>query len=151
MQCLSCSEVIDDDSCFCDMCGTRVTVCASCKVPVAGKWCTLCGKPAVQAASLILSLHSAPSPAPAPAQPRPRGASGVGPGSASASGTRRLSDAEPGAMPRLRLRNKNLGIDLDVTDNATIGRTTGAYSTLFGSFDQVSSRHCCFKFDSALG
>ena len=149
MQCPACDELIDDDSCFCDMCGVVLTICASCRVPVAGKCCIKCGKPAVLASSLSHprdSLRARP-----PAQPS--GAANNLPASTEATGTQRLTDVEcPGAaVPKLRLRNKVLNIDLEVTNNADIGRTTGPYSSLFSKFDQVSSRHCLFQFDFAQG
>ena len=151
MQCPACDELIDDDSCFCDMCGVVLTICASCRVPVAGKCCIKCGKPAVLASSLS-HPRDVQRPSDAVSTP-PSGPATTGPASATAAGTRRLVDVEPpgAAVPKLRLRNKVLNIDLEVTNNADIGRTTGPYSSLFSKFDQVSSRHCLFQFDFAQG
>jgi hypothetical protein len=152
MQCLSCSEVIDDDSCYCDMCGTELRICPTCKTPVAGKCCTQCGTPSILAASRSASRDVRGVPDVAPDQLRRT--SGAASTRADVSGgRRRLSDIEPvrGPVPRLRLRNKNLGIDLEIADNSTIGRTTGGYVAIFGSFKEVSSRHCSFSHDPIMG
>lgn len=151
MQCLACDELIDNGSCFCDMCGVALTICASCRVPVAGKCCTKCGKPAVLASSLSPSQDV--QRATDAISTHPSGPSTTGPVSAAAGGTRRLADDKPprAAVPKLRLRNKVLSIDLEVANNADVGRTTGPYSSLFSKFDQVSSRHCSFQYDFSQG
>ena len=151
MQCLACNELIDDGSCFCDMCGMALTICASCRVPVAGKCCTKCGKPAVLASSLSASQDARRAPDAASTQPS--GPATTGPASATAAGTRRLVDVEPpgAAVPKLRLRNKVLNIDFEVANNAHVGRDTGPYSSLFSKFVDVSSRHCSFQYDFAQG
>lgn len=151
MKCLACSEAIDDDCCYCDLCGAAVSICPSCNTPVAGKWCTQCGKPSILAASRSAAVHASSASASAPAQQA--GAPALAPAPAAIAGTRRLTagGSVKGAAPRLRLRNKTLGIDLEIADNSVVGRTTGAYAAIFGSFDQVSGRHCFFKHDPTLG
>ncbi len=151
MQCLACNELIDDGSYFCDMCGVALTVCASCRVPVAGKCCTKCGKPAVLASSLGPAHDAQHAAAAASAQPSTSTGSGLA--SSRANATRLQADVEPSreAVPKLRLRNKNLNIDLDVANNAVIGRTTGPYSSLFSKFCDVSGRHCQLRYDFDQG
>src|SRR5574337_739517 len=151
MQCLACDELIDDGSCYCDMCGVALTICASCRIPVASKRCTKCGGPAVLASSL--SPPRDVQRVPDAVSTRTSGPSTTGPSSLAAGGTRRIVDVKPpgAAVPKLRLRNKVLSIDLEVANNADVGRTTGPYSSLFSKFDQVSSRHCSFQYDLAQG
>ena len=151
MQCLSCHEVIDVDSCYCDMCGTEVRICPQCNNPVSGKRCTQCGNVSVLASSRITNQEPSENPDASPAQQRRDGFDVLA--SIEVSKTLRLPGNAPvkSSIPRLRLRNKNLGIDLVITENSTIGRTTGPYASLFGSFEQVSSRHCGFKHDPAEG
>ncbi|MGQ0700469.1 MAG: FHA domain-containing protein [Panacagrimonas sp.] len=126
-------------------------MCGSCRIPVAGKCCIQCGKPAVLASSFSPSQEVRRPPDGAqipPSAPYRDGAA-----SAKTTGTRRLVNVEPpaAAVPKLRLRNRILSIDLDVANNADVGRTTGPYSSLFGKFDQVSGRHCSFKYDFDKG
>jgi len=49
MQCSSCKEIIDDDSCYCDQCGEQIFVCTVCGRPGKGKRCVLDGKEMIQA------------------------------------------------------------------------------------------------------
>src|SRR2546427_653695 len=109
MQCLSCSEVIDDDSCYCDMCGTELRICPKHNTPVAGKRCTQCGEPWILASSR--SAAQGGRAASDAASAHLGQTSSAAPAPAAISGTRRLSDSESsrGAAPRLRLRNRNLG------------------------------------------
>jgi len=149
--CLPCGESIDDDSFFCDMCGAAVSICAYCREPVAGKWCTRCGKQSV----LGVSLGSGQLPA-TPSQhlpPRPKVVAGASPTGAHASGSPRLPDEEVGGnhTPRLRLRNRNVDIDIDIVDKSTLGRVAGPYSSLLGKFSRISGQHCRFEYDAVRG
>lgn len=150
MQCACCKELVDDDSCYCDMCGEEIRFCARCKKTGKGKVCTSCGTPLI----IIKSQADAAigNGTYAGAQIRlPSG--GKYPEPIVPAGIRRLPDNEPvkSAVPQLRLLNKNINVDLKIDDNSIIGRTTGQYQTTFGSFDQVSSRHCYFNYDPAKG
>lgn len=150
MQCAFCKEIIDDDSFYCDMCGEEIKACPSCKQPGKGKICTVCGTP-------LASLKPQDGP------PDESGTSGtqtpppLGFKSPSSSGTAeniyRLADAETlkPIVPQLRLLNKNINVDLKIDDNSIIGRTTGQYVATFGSFKQISGKHCRFNYDPAKG
>lgn len=73
---------------------------------------------------------------------------------APAGGTIRLDDGPTktsSAPPELRLMNKNLNIDLAIQDESVLGRATGNYVSIFGSYNQVSSRHCSFSFETGRG
>jgi len=49
---------------------------------------------------------------------------------------------------KLRLLNKNLGLDLEVDKNVLIGRTEGDFINAFGKYKQLSGKHLEIKFDS---
>lgn len=151
MQCAFCKEIIDDDSFYCDMCGEEIKVCPSCKKPGKGKVCTSCG-------TALITIKSQAGPSVesgtnAGAQTPPTTGSKAPDPFAYVSSTQRLPDNEPvkSAVPQLRLLNKNLNVDLKIDDDSIIGRTTGQYVATFGSFNQVSGRHCRFNYDLAKG
>lgn len=149
MQCAYCKEAIDDDSNYCDLCGEEVKLCPGCHKTGKGKACTSCGTTLVLAKDTSLgasSTSSSSSPA-----------SGMGVASEPSpvvGGTVRLDNgpsASSSATPELRLMNKNLNIDLPIQNNSVLGRATGNYVSTFGSFNQVSSKHCSFSFDTVKG
>lgn len=154
MECMSCKEVIDADSIFCDMCGTELSVCAKCRTPIAGKWCAKCGGPKVLASTLVASGSK-----PQSSSINQGGVvSSVFSQDATASvlhesGTRRVDGAAPipAATPKLRLRNQPLNVDLTFSESTLIGRQFGPMSRTFGGFDQVSSRHCVLELDPVKG
>lgn len=152
MECLACKQDVDGDSAFCDMCGIELSVCAQCRVPIAGKWCSKCGGQRVLASSLYAGAP--------PAKTASVGAPGVaaaGSDTASAApasgGTRRVAGDPPvrAAVSTLRLRNLTLNLDLTLSESTLIGRTTGPLSGSFGRFDQISSKHCLLERDGASG
>ena len=107
MQCASCSESIDDDSYFCDMCGVELTLCPSCDVPITGKWCTRCGAQGVTAATKS-ELRTSSPPATVPQASARQVTATI---------------AMPSARPTLRLRNRTLSLELDIADGAVLGRS----------------------------
>ena len=137
MQCVSCGESIDDDAYYCDMCGREVMLCPSCKVPLSGNWCTRCGTQGVAGSGNQSSHRPDASPVAAAASASiPQAAATIRTGAASS--------------PSLRLRSRTLGLDLDITDGAVLGRTA-AHSGAFAAFRDVSGRHCCFRYDNGVG
>jgi hypothetical protein len=168
MQCTQCKEQIEDDSRFCDQCGTGLKLCPICGVPGKGKCCTKCGATltspgsAPHARQIDSSETLSPKPAeavalaqsPAPvAMPAPTPAYSPNSAANAKGGTLRLAadHAVHTAKPTLRLLNSKLGIDLVIRDSSTLGRTLGDYVSIFARFGEVSSRHCDFRYDPALG
>lgn len=136
MNCAYCKEPIDNDSRYCDQCGQEVKLCPDCRRTGKGKMCTSCGKP------LVLLAQIAPQPAVEKEVPVP----------SDNTGTIRLPVETPTIRnPVLKLINKNLNHDLVIEDNTIIGRNTGPHVSLFASFNQVSGKHCSFKYDPEKG
>ncbi len=151
IQCTFCKEMIDDDSFYCDMCGEEIKSCPVCKKPGKGKVCTSCGTPLITLKSQAgLSVNSETA-ADKIASPIP--SDKVQEPVSSITETYRLTDNErvKPVIPQLRLLNKNISVDLKIDDNSIIGRTTGQYVAIFGSFNQVSGKHCLFNYDAAKG
>lgn len=136
MECAACREFIDDDSCFCDICGKEVLLCPSCNIPVTGKWCTSCGGQGLAAAGKQSSGGSATPTDPGPPASAPQAAPTV--------------RSSPAAQPALRLRSKTLSLELDIPDGAVLGRTA-IHSGAFASFADVSGRHCSFSYHGGAG
>lgn len=134
MQCATCSESIDDDSLFCDMCGAELTLCPSCGVPIGGKWCTRCG-----AQGVVASRNDLRTPSP-PVSTVPQ------------SGTPQVAATIVNRTnrPTLRLRNRTLGLELDIADGAVLGRSA-AHAAAFASFADISGKHCSFRYDGKSG
>jgi predicted RNA-binding Zn-ribbon protein involved in translation (DUF1610 family) len=145
MQCAFCKEGIDDDSKFCDLCGEEVKRCPSCGTIGKAKVCTKCG---TKLATVTTQTDTSPSKddmtpltvlPPSPPSPPPHS-------------TIRISDPPVSAnVLELRLINKTLNLDIRILNSSTVGRSTGEYVSIFGSYSQVSSRHCRFEFERSNG
>lgn len=151
MQCAFCKETIDDNSFYCDMCGEELKACPSCKKPGKGKVCTSCGTPLTTLKSQAEASDGSGK-ASQEEPPPPKDEKAADP-SGSVDSTYRLPEDEPPkpAVPELRLLNKNINADLKIDENTIIGRTTGQFASIFGSYNQVSSKHCRFNYDPAKG
>jgi len=57
----------------------------------------------------------------------------------------------PQTVVQLDLLNKTINADIKIEDGAIIGRTSGAYVSIFGSFNQVSGKHCRFNYNPHMG
>jgi hypothetical protein len=137
MQCVECNEFIDDDSYFCDQCGVEIIFCTECAIPVKTKYCNNCGKEAEPASTQLLdatrvSPHSASE---QNSSPSVLVSTAVSPENIN-------SSIELPEVPKLRLRNINLSLDLIITEECVIGRDSGGMSDVFCQFKRVSGRHC---------
>ncbi len=158
VECASCAAEIDGDSCYCDQCGKEIFLCSICFKPVDGNFCdedagetfsaaVKAGPYAVNSAApgashtpgATMPIPAAPGPAPVPAAtPVTAFTPPSGPMSAPA------PMAAAPAVPKLRLLNPNLNLDLPIEDGLVIGRTTGKYLSHFGQFATVSGQHVAF-------
>lgn len=137
MFCYHCKGEIDDDSLFCDLCGTKIYICPECHIPGKGegKRCGFCGKPLVEAASLSARpIERAPAPVDDLEErliqlfketpfsiPKPS------------------FTPTPKAPTRLVCRSE--GVTLELVDGAVIGRHEGIYSSQLAELKFISSRH----------
>jgi predicted RNA-binding Zn-ribbon protein involved in translation (DUF1610 family) len=153
MICAFCKENIDDDSFYCDMCGEEIKLCPSCHKTGKSKVCTACGRTLVVAKSQaggnhqgLTRVHQSVSQV-ADVEQEPLSTVPT------RTGTYRLPDTvtTPVTIPELRLLNKNINVDLAIQNNTVIGRTTGDYASIFGTYVQVSGKHCRFSYDSLKG
>lgn len=67
MKCPFCKAIIDDDSWYCDQCGTALKFCPECRQPKRGTECAACGADLVSAEAFFTPKSSAkPEPQPEP-------------------------------------------------------------------------------------
>jgi predicted RNA-binding Zn-ribbon protein involved in translation (DUF1610 family) len=145
MQCAFCRESIDDDSKFCDQCGEEVKRCPSCGTIGKARVCTKCGtKLATVTAQTDTSLTTNTGPPLAASPPQ-------APYAAQQSTVRISNPLSSANVPELSLINRTLNIDVRILNGSIVGRTTGEHVSIFGSYSQVSSRHCRFDFECSTG
>lgn len=117
MKCFECKSDIDDDSLFCDQCGTKIYLCPDCRVPGKGegKRCGLCGKKLVAADAL--TSGNSPQDAGQTVQEPPR------------------------AQCPTRLVCRSERITLNLQNGAVLGRLEGPYQRDLGRLEYISARH----------
>lgn len=117
MKCVECKADIDDDSLFCDQCGTKIYLCPHCRVPGKGegKRCGLCGKKLVAAEAL--TSGNSPQDAGQTVQEPPR------------------------AQCPTRLVCRAERITLNLQNGAVLGRLEGPYQRDLGRLEYISARH----------
>lgn len=117
MKCFECKADIDDDSLFCDQCGTKIYLCPDCRVPGKGegKRCGLCGKKLVAAEAL--TSGNSPQDAGQTVQEPPR------------------------AQCPTRLVCRAERITLNLQNGAVLGRLEGPYQRDLGRLEYISARH----------
>ena len=155
-KCPKCNSQIDDDSLYCDQCGTLLYICSAChKIGKGeGKRCGNCGQqlvPATMKHQQILSEPSQPQQPPvqqapvqqAPVQQMPQRPQatitnrqvGFGP-----QGTI-LPSAENSIAP-ISLKSTDYSITLQLVDEALIGRDySSPYAQLLHGFSSMSRKH----------
>lgn len=115
MKCHNCKSSIDDDSWFCDQCGTKIYLCPECHTPGKGegKRCGMCGSKLAPAEELAQAKDSAPQQS---QQPR-----------------------KPVVATKLVCRQEN--IILELQNGAVLGRLDGPYQAMLSRLEFVSARH----------
>ncbi len=135
MQCPFCKSNIDNDSLYCDQCGKEILICPKCNKPGKGKVCVIDGTTLVtgknKVAGIATGLGVSVVVSSVPAQ-------NLGP-------TPVLDKGE------LHLINKNLGLDIKIEKDVSIGRTTGDFVDIFSKYQTVSGQHLQINFDLQKG
>lgn len=148
IECPNCKAEIDDDSLYCDQCGSALSFCTKCGRVGVGKCCSSCGAPMTLAAQAhntggsVVSQHTGGM-----ASQRTGASVSV------ATATSTVAGGVPmgGKMPPLALGNVALGINIVGVDDAVIGRREGPYMTLFQNNRYVSGRHAQLHYTQLKG
>ena len=135
IQCPSCKENIENDSCFCDQCGQQIFVCSLCGRVGGGKRCIFDGKEMIPATgerpSQTEKVQPQPEqqpvtpPAPPPVQQPPAPQS-----------------VSPAASDKIKLSSQNHGIIIEASDGDILGRSKGSFTGQLGRFSHISGSHC---------
>lgn len=125
MKCFICKNDIEDDSLFCDQCGTKIFICPDCRIPGKGegKRCGKCGHLLVDASKIGTKSDDTSG------QSDPGGQQTPPP-----------VDPVPNQIPT-RLVCRAEGITLNLVDGALIGRVEGMYASQLSRLDYISARH----------
>lgn len=129
MNCAHCRADIEDDSFYCDQCGREIMLCSKCGKPGARKVCTTCGAKLVPAKDKTAASMGATS---SVIQPHP-------------------GHVSSGATSTMHLVNRNLNLDLEVSDGDVLGRVTGRFAAPLASQERISGRHASFSLDPGRG
>lgn len=132
MQCAACKESIDDDSFFCDLCGSELLRCSQCGRIGKGKRCPLDG------ASMELLSASPTSAA------NPQAAAG-----AASVPSPALSSTANSAGRRLKLRCPVHNFELQPASGDVLGRRFGQHVSVLANFAQISSKHLEVRCDAS--
>lgn len=121
MKCQNCKSSIDNDSWFCDQCGTKIYLCPECRTlgKGEGKRCGMCGSKLVSAEELADATNNASQ---RPQQPQ-----------------QSQQPQKPAVATKLVCRQENIIIDLQ--NGAVLGRLEGPYQAMLSRLEYVSARH----------
>lgn len=161
VQCPGCKADIDDDSFYCDQCGTELLKCGLCGYLGKGKMCPHDRTPLLPAKALAATAGSTSSLGKSPAAPGAAAAAPAAPVTAPAvvlaatgSGlapTPAVSTAPAAAsVPRaLVLRAAAHGVELRPAPGDVLGRRFGPHAGVLARFSQISSNHLELQRDAS--
>lgn len=135
--CPKCKSEIDDDSRFCDQCGSEIFYCSQCRRPGKGLRCTACGAPNVKYDELeAMDLHMEEKTHVTRRESAMASALGV---------------THRSGIPNLFLVNDSLQIRLAGVDGALLGRRTGIYRDVLAQCRYISGTHAQLSFTMQTG
>lgn len=127
MICVNCLLQIDDDSSFCDQCGSEILICPECGQSSSGKICPVDG------VELI------------------RNETKSGFSKNKFFNTQRRSKKPSIKKTLLHMINKTLDLEFEVENDEIIGRKEGSFASQLVSYKQISSKHLSFTFKNQTG
>lgn len=127
MICVNCLFQIDDDSSFCDQCGSEILICPECGQSSSGKICPVDG------VELI------------------RNETKSGFSKNKFFNTQRRSEKPDNKKTLLRMINKILDLEFKIENDEIIGRREGSFASKLVSYKQISSKHLSCSFKSQTG
>lgn len=155
--CPKCNKQIDDDSYFCEHCGTKLYACPKCHIigKGEGKRCGRCGSLLVEASSIGADTTPAPSTIPNVSPSQPANTNGNVKGNGNFNGNVNVNgnagapvvvdDIEDlGYIPGF-LYCAAMNTRIKLFDGALIGRTQGEYASQLGTFNYISGRHAVLQ------
>ena len=144
--CPNCQEEIEDDSHYCDQCGTALRYCNRCGRVGLGRRCTSCGGMMVVPDDLNNS-NSQTAYSTSMSASLSQSSSGM---SNQFTMSRPPQDITHG-LPSLALINASLGIRIEAVNGAVIGRKQGPYAQFFKGNMYVSGVHAQLRYNAKAG
>lgn len=157
MKCLNCKSSIDNDSWYCDQCGTKIYVCPECHVPGKGegKRCGMCGSKLIAAVDLAGEDPQAQNARQSQQQTRAGQSQQYGQSQNQQSRQARYDQQNqqprqpkqpeyqdpPKPKPATRLVCRQENITLNLQNGAVLGRLEGPYQSMLCRLEYVSARH----------
>lgn len=154
VNCPKCKIDIEDDSFFCDQCGTELFICPTCRVFGKGKRCTQCGQPLIAAKEVaeaeVAGVSTTEKQTSTAGQPASFGATSA---PVTVDSEPAKSAAPPVSSPDKTIRPGVVApeparlicsahrLRLGLGNGAVIGRRKGDYVTAFAPHPYVSSSH----------
>lgn len=151
VQCPGCKADIDDDSFYCDQCGTELLKCGLCGYLGKGKMCPHDRTPLLPAKALAATAGSTSSLGKSPAAPAAAPAvvpAATGSGLASAPAVS-IAPAAASAPRALVLRAPAHGVELRPAPGDVLGRRFGPHAGVLARFSQISSNHLELQRDAS--
>lgn len=128
MICPQCLFEIDDDSSYCDQCGSKIMICTVCGKVGKGKFCSI---------DKSLLAHNNESK-----------------NFVEKNFYKTLKDDKKyktEISKSIRLINKTINLTLEVSDGDIIGRKAGKFVSQLAGHKQISSKHCLFNYNPGSG
>ncbi len=149
ISCIACNAQIESDSFFCDQCGQEVKKCMQCGTQGKGKRCTQCGGLMSTAKELATSVNKNP-------EEKQQAQENVETTIRADEPLVKEEKADtatipPEEMPKLKLINKALNLDLSMEHNDIIGRRQGRLANIFSAYNQISGKHAKIFYDNNMG
>ena len=145
--CPKCNKQIDDDSYFCEHCGTKLYACPKCHIigKGEGKRCGRCGSLLVEASSIGNDTTPAPSTIPNVSPSQPANGNINVQKTCNANAPAPADNIEdlgyiPGSLYCAAMNTR-----IQLIDGALIGRTQGQYASQLGTFNYISGRHAVLQ------
>ena len=139
MDCPSCKNSIDDDSFFCDQCGSELYTCPKPRCAKLGK----AGKACSDHGLKLVSVKDASPGGTVSLQPAAAAATSPSTSAAASLAAAPAAPRAPSAATarRLRLHSPEHGIDIRPAAGDVLGRVNGPHVGVLSRFAQVSSSH----------
>lgn len=134
----NCRSDIDDDSRFCDQCGSEILMCPKCGAPGTGKFCAKDGNRLERKGSAAPAQRSAGSVAQVQPDAAHQQPAAQAPAAADNS---RTGDVTFNTAAEKMILVHSSGVRLELSGGDILGRNEGPHAPALGAFSFISRRH----------
>lgn len=152
IDCPKCKIAIDNDSFFCDQCGTELKECPRCKYIGKGNRCTQCGTVLVPRKDIgkttdpvdTSGQNTNSAPDPKPVTPSPSNSNEAN----NLNTETTIRNVEPAPSLKKLFLKSNIGIIIHAENGAVVGRKNGPYSQMLAGQGYVSGTHARLDYNA---